>query len=68
MCRSTCSIVVKKGDNNKINLQARNVMVSHLLREQTVCSIPAAPCQPEPAPLGLLTPHTTLTVNEMQYS
>lgn len=42
-------------------------MVSHLLREQTVCSIPAAPCQPEPAPLGLLTPHTTLTVNEMQY-
>lgn len=43
-------------------------MVSHLLQEQTVCSIPAAPCQPEPAPLGLLTPHTTLTVNEMQYS
>lgn len=42
-------------------------MVSYLLQEQTVRSIPVVPCQLEPELLGLLTPHTIPTVNEMQY-
>lgn len=72
MC--TSSLEVKQGTITKliyemhVYIQAQIVMVSYLLREQTVRSIPVAPCQPEPEPLGLPTPHTIPTVNEMQYS